>query len=156
DRKLVEELSVVVAFVVDRPPIDLSADDPRAEGSVFTTGAGKHAEEPPAMLVDVGHVLDGGQLAIRDVEEIAPADQLAKQVPGFWMRAVISGVAALDPEVHRHGPVATDGEDVEQLLEVGAVILVVAVGDRQAKPSSQGAFALGTLVVAVERHGGGV
>jgi len=37
--------------------------------------------------------------------------------------------------VHRHGTVAADGEDVEQLLKVGAVILVVAPGDREAELS---------------------
>src|SRR5205807_2158227 len=99
--------------------IDLSTHDPHAEGGIFTSGAGKHAEEPAAMLVDVGHVLGGGQLAIRDVEEIASPGQLAKQVPGGAVGAVVGGVAALDPEVHGHGAVATDGEDVEQLLEVG-------------------------------------
>ena len=156
DRELVEEVSVVVALVVDRPPIDLSPHDPGAEGGVFTSGAGEHAEEPSAMPVDVGHVLGGGQLAIRDVEEVVSPGQLAEQVPGGDVGAVIGGVAALDPEVHRHGTVAADGEDVEQLLEVGAVILVVAPGDRQAKLSPQGALPVGVLVVAVERHGRGV
>src|SRR5262249_48156909 len=66
------------------------------------------------------------------------------------------GVAARDPELHRHGAVAGDGEDVEQLLEVGAVVLVVAVRDGQAEPPAQGALAVGTLVVAVEGDGSGV
>ena len=72
------------------------------------------------------------------------------------MGAVVGGVATLDPEVHRHGTVAADGEDVEQLLEVGAVILVVAPGDRQAEPSPQRALPVGVLVVPVKRHGRGV
>ena len=91
------------------------------------------------MPVDVGHVLGGGQLAIRDVEEIRSPGQLAEQVPGLAVGAVVGGVATLDPKVHRHGTVATDGEDVEQLLEVGAVVLVVPPGDRQAESPPHGA-----------------
>ena len=108
------------------------------------------------MLMDVGHVLGGGQLAVGDVEEVAPAGQLAEQVPGVAVGAVVGGVAALDPELHRHGAVAGDGEDVEQLLEVGAVVLVVAPGDGQPEPSPQGPLPVGRLVVAVEGDGGGV
>jgi hypothetical protein len=72
------------------------------------------------------------------------------------MGAVVGGVAALDPEVHRHGTIACDSEDIQQLLEVGAVVLVVAVGDGQAKLSPEGPLLVGRLVVAVERDGGGV
>ena len=108
------------------------------------------------MLVDVGHVLGGGQLAIRDVEEVVSPGQLAEQIPGGDVGPVIGGVATLDPEVHRHGTVAADGEDVEQLLEVGAVILVVAPGDREAELSPQRALPVGVLIVPVKRHGRGV
>jgi hypothetical protein len=156
DRKLVEKVSLVIASVVDVPPSDLSQHHSGAEGGIFTSGAGKHAEEPAAMLVDVGHVLGSGQLAIRDVEEVVSPGQLAEQVPGGDMGPVVGGVATLNPEVHRHGTVAADGEDVEQLLEVGAVILVVAPGDREAELSPQRALPVGVLVVAVECHGSGV
>ena len=106
--------------------------------------------------MDVGHVLGGGELAVGDVEEVAAAGQLAEELPGVDMGAVVGGVAALDAEVHRHGAVARDGEDVEELLEVGAVVLVVAVGDGQAELPPQGPLAVGGLVVAVEGDGGGV
>ena len=106
--------------------------------------------------MEVGHVLGGRQLAVGDVEEIPPAGQLAEQLPGAPVRAVVGGVAALDPELHRHGAVAGDGEDVEQLLEVGAVVLVVAPGDGQPEPPPQGPLPVGGLVIAVEGHGGGV
>ncbi len=92
------------------------------EGGVFTAGAGNQGDEPAAALVDIRHVLGSGQLAVGDVEEVVSPGQLAQQVPGGDVGAVVGGVATLDPEVHRHGTVATDGEDVEQLLEVGAVI----------------------------------
>ena len=72
------------------------------------------------------------------------------------MRAVIGGVATLDPELYGHGPITGDRENIKQLLEVGAVVLVVAVGDGQAEMPAEGAFVLGILVVAGEGHGGGV
>ena len=106
--------------------------------------------------MEVGHVLGGGQLAVGDVEEVAAAGQLAEQLPGRPVRAVVGGVAALDPELHRHGAVAGDREDVEQLLEVGAVVLVVPPGDGQPEPPAQGPLPVGVLVIAVEGHGGGV
>src|SRR3974377_1804305 len=98
----------------------------------------------------------GASLQSATYEEVAAAGELAEQLPGALMGAVVGGVAALDAELHGHGAVAGDGEDVEQLLEVGAVVLVVAVGDGQAESPAQGAFAAGALVVAVEGDGGGV
>jgi hypothetical protein len=106
--------------------------------------------------MDVGHVLGGGELAVGDVEEVAAAGELAEHLPGTLMGTVVGGVAALDPELHRHGAVACDGEDIKRLLEVRAMVLVVAVGDGQAELSPQGRLAVGRLVVAVEGDGGGV
>ena len=156
-REPVDHFPVVVALVVEVSPVGpRPSRTTGAEGGVLAAGAGQDGEEPAAVLMDVGHVLGGGELAVGDVEEVAAAGQLAEQVPGVAVRAVVGGVAALDPELHRHGTVACDGEDVEQLLEVGAVVLVVAVGDGQAELPAQGAFVLGSLVVAVEGDGGGV
>ena len=84
------------------------------------------------------------------------ARQLAEQIPGVAVRAVVGGVAALDAELHRHGAVARDREDVEELLEVGAMVLVVAPGDGQPQPAPQGPLPIGGLVIAVEGDGGGV
>src|SRR5262249_11986677 len=116
---------------------------------------GKYTEESTTMLMDVSHVLGGGELAVGEVEEIRPPGQRAEQVPDGAMGAVGGGVAALDPVVDRHGAVGRDGEDVEALLVGGAVILVVAIGDRQAAPSSQGALVAEVLVVPMEGHGRG-
>ena len=156
DREPVDQLPFVVALVVDLSPVDLAREDLGAEGGVLAAGAGQDAEEPAAVPMDVGHVLGGGQLAVGDVEEVAPAGQLAEEVPGVAVRAVVGGVAALDAELHRHGAVAGDREDVEQLLEVGAMVLVVAPGDGQPQPAPQGPLLIGGLVIAVEGDGGGV
>ena len=81
--------------------------------------------------MQMGHVLGRGQLAVGDVEEVATASQLAQQVPGALVRAVVGGVAAFNAELHRDGAVAGDREDVEELLEVGTMVLVVAPGHGQ-------------------------
>jgi hypothetical protein len=90
------------------------------------------------------------------VASLQSAGELAQQLPGALVGAVVGGVAALDPELHGHGAVARHGEDVEQLLQVGPVVLVVAVGDGQPEPASQRALAVGRLVVTVKGDGGGV
>ena len=108
------------------------------------------------MAMDVGHVLGGGQLAVGDVEEVTPARQFAQEIPGVAMRAVVGGIAALHTKLHRHGAVAGDGEDVQQLLEVGAMVLVMPPGDGPLQPAPQGPVLIGGLVVAVEGDGGGV
>src|SRR5262245_30597689 len=72
------------------------------------------------------------------------------------MRAVVGSIAALDAKLHRHGAVAGHSEDVEQLLEVRAVVLVVAPGHSESQSSSQGPFSLGRFVTPVEGDGGRV
>jgi hypothetical protein len=42
---------------------------------------------------------------------------------------VVGGVAVVGLAMHRHGAVSRDGHAVQQLLEVGPVVLVVAEGD---------------------------
>ena len=72
------------------------------------------------------------------------------------MGQIVGGVAALGLKIDRDPAVLGDGEDEEELLEVGPVVLVVAPGDRE--PGLILAFLLlvRILVVAVEGDGGGV
>ncbi len=136
--------------------MDPAREDLGAEGGVLAAGAGQDAEEPPAVAMDVGHILGGGQLAVGDVEEITPAGELAQEIPGVAMRAVVGGVTTLDAELHRHGAVAGDREDVQQLLEVGAMVLVVSPGGGRPQPAPQGSLLIRGLVIAVEGDGGRV
>src|SRR5262249_34354867 len=73
-------------------------------------------------------------------EEIAPAGELAEQVPGGAMGPVVDHISALGLEVDGNPAVLGHGEDEEQLLEVGTVILVMPPGDRQ--PGLPTAFGL--------------
>ncbi len=57
---------------------DLAAPERFAEAGILAPSAGQNAEEPAPMLVEIGHVLGGGQLAVGHVEEVATAGQLGK------------------------------------------------------------------------------
>ena len=127
-----------------------------AEGRVLAAGLRQHGDEPPAALVQVGHVLGGGQLAVGHVEEVAAAGQFAKQLPGLLVRLVVDRVAAFGAEVDRHAAIVAEREDVEQLLQVRAMVLVVAPGDCQGGPAAAGALFGRIGVVAVEGDRGGV
>ena len=134
--------------------MDPPREDRGAEGRILAAGAGQDAQEAAAVPMDVGHILGGGQLAVGHIKEVAAAGQLAEQVPSGDVRAIVGGVAALDAELHRHGAVARNGEDVEQLLEVGAMVLIVSPGDGQPQPAPQGPLLIGGLVITVEGDGG--
>jgi hypothetical protein len=104
---------------------------PVPEGAVFLAGAGHHGDEPATPAGDVPHRLSGAQLAVRDVEEVDPAQQRDQTVPGRDVRRVIDGVAVGQAVGDRDGPVRADGEDPDQLLEVGSVVLRVPLGDHR-------------------------
>ncbi len=120
--------------------------DPGPEEGVLLACPGEHGDEPPAVSGDVGHRLTVGELGVGHVEEVGPPEQLDEGVPGGDVGGVVVGGAALDAVGDRHRPVGGDGEDPHQLLEIGAVVLVVAEGDRRgrlAAPDSPGRRAVG-------------
>ena len=127
----VEHLAFLVGLLPQRPPGDLALGHQCAEGGVFAAGPRQHGDEAALALVEVGHVLAGGQLAVGHVEEVAAAGQLAEQIPGVAMGLVVGHVAAFGAEVQRHAAVGGDREDEQQLLQVGTMVLVVAEGDGQ-------------------------
>jgi hypothetical protein len=69
----------------------------------------------------VAHLLAGAQLAVRDVEK-AHAGQRAQLVPRVDMGAVVVGVASGEAVGERDGAVSGDGQDLHELLEIGAVV----------------------------------
>ena len=104
------------------------------------------------MLVHVGHVRDGGQLAIGHVEKVPSPGEPAEQVPGGAMGLVVDHIAALGLKIDRHSTVLGDGEDEEQLLQIGPVVLVMSPGDRQPCLSAARQFLTGVGVLAEESH----
>ena len=83
------------------------------EGAVLGSGPGKHGEEPALVLMDIGHVLGAGQLAVRDVKEVSPSGQATEEIPGGAMGLVVGHVAAGDLEIQRNRAVPGHREDIE-------------------------------------------
>jgi hypothetical protein len=101
DAELIDDLPVLVALVVDRPPPDLAPRQRRAERPILASGAGDRGEEPTAVLMHVRHVLGGRRLVAGEVEEVATLGQRAEQVPGGAVGLVVGRVAALGLEIDR-------------------------------------------------------
>jgi len=136
-------------------PARLVVADPVTELAVFLAGAGQHGDKAAAVAGDVVHGRPVGELAVRDIEEVGAPDQGPELIPGRDVGAVIVGVCVLGPQGDRDSPVGGDGRHAEQLFQVGAVVLVVAMGDgRRRLPSS--AVTGGTRVPAGEGDGGRV
>src|SRR4029077_10783446 len=113
DGVLVYDLALVISLVVDVAPLDLTVAERVPEGFVLGSGPGKHGEEPALVLMDIGHVLGAGQLAIRDVEEIAPSGQATEEIPGSAMGLVVHHIAAGNLEIQRNCAVPGHREDIE-------------------------------------------
>ena len=64
------------------------------------------------------------------VEEISSAGHPAERVPGTNVRLVVAGVAIVNAAPDRYGSIRRRSQDPQQLLEIGAVILVEAIGDQ--------------------------
>src|SRR5476649_664672 len=69
---------------------------------------------------DIVHVLDRYQLAVGHVEKVAASGDLAEQVPGGAVGTVVGDIAMGGAVVDRHTAVVGNGEDIEQLFQVGA------------------------------------
>ncbi len=124
-------------------PVGLVGVRPVAQEAVLAAAAWKDGHEPSAVGVDVGHLLARAQLAVGDIEEVRATDDRAQLVPGGDVRLVIARVAVAQAVRDRDRLVGADGQDPRQLLEIGTVVLVVAVrrrGGRLARarmPSAQ-------------------
>ena len=111
---------------------------PVPERGVFLAGARHHGDEPATAAGDVAHRLAGAQFAVRDVEKIYPAGQRDQTVPGRDVRRVIGGIATREAVGDRHGPIGTDREDPDQLLQIRSVVLGVPVGDHRCRIATAG------------------
>jgi hypothetical protein len=72
------------------------------------------------------------------------------------VRPIVGRVAAGRAEVNRHATVVAEGENVNQLLQIGTMVFVVTPGNGQGAPSATRVFLGGMRVVAVKGDGGGV
>ena len=72
------------------------------------------------------------------------------------MGGVVGDVAALGAKVQRHAAVGRDGQDEQQLLQVGPVVLVVSPGDGEARRIGIRRLLALLIVRSKEGDGGGV
>ena len=70
------------------------------------------------------------------------------------MGAIDGRIPALNPELHGNGPVVCDGQNIEQLLEIRAMIFVVAMCNSKPDTTTQTPFLLSRFVIAMKRDGG--
>lgn len=82
---------------------------------------GRDGQEPSA-LEDVGQSLAGVPLAVGDVDKVCAANPLMQGIPSVAMGLIADGVTV-------GAAIGTAGEDPEQLLQMGAMVFFVAVGD---------------------------
>lgn len=105
--------------------------------------------------MDVVHGGSHRQLAVGHVQEVVPPQQLTESFPGGDVSGGVLGVAVSHPMGEGHRPIGGHGEDPDQLLEVGPVVLGKAVRShdgRLATPRLPGGLSEG----AVQAHAGGV
>lgn len=67
-----------------------------------------------------------GQFAIGHVDEIGPPQQLLQRLMVGRMKPVVRLIAVPDPVRNRHGAVGRDVQPQHELLQVGAMIFVIA------------------------------
>lgn len=81
--------------------------------------------------MDLAHGLGRAELGVGDIDKAWTSDEGSKRVPGRNVRRVVTRIAVGTAIGDRHRPVGTDRQDEQQLLEIGAVILVVPVRNRR-------------------------
>ncbi|OIQ75302.1 hypothetical protein GALL_430300 [mine drainage metagenome] len=126
--------------------------DVASEPGVLLPVAGENRDETPFAAGDVVQIGPVAELAIRHIQEVGAPRQLAEGLPCLDVGGVVVRVPIAQSVVHWHRPVGTDREDPEQLLEVGAMVLVVAMGDGYGLPAADPA-ASGLGVGARESNG---
>lgn len=92
-------------------------------------GSGHDRQEPSVADGNEAHVLSRAKFAVRHVEEVRVAADSLDEQPGIDVNGIVGGVAIVGLGVDGHGTVGGDGDAVKQLLEIGAVILVVTEGN---------------------------
>ena len=65
------------------------------------------------------------------------------------MRLVIHGISTMSRKVDGHAPVLGDRQRIEQLLEVGPVILAMTISDRHRLLALLNAFLLGLVMLVL-------
>ena len=76
-----------------------------AKPAVFASGPWEDGDEPPAGLRQMREALARAELAVGDIEEVGPSDNLAQRVPGGDVRHRVAGLAGIFlPKARSAGP----------------------------------------------------
>ncbi len=150
DRDDVCDVAVLVRLLPDLPPGDCLRCDEFPEVPALRSSLWQHGQEASTFAGDVAHVLLRGELRVGDIEKVRGTLQLPQQVPGLAMRLVVGEVSVPGEEVHGHGTVSGHGKVVEELLEIGTVILGVTPGDCVNDPTPLYTLFASALVAAAE------
>ncbi len=129
--------------------------NPERDKAGFPRG-GKHCHKLAAMAVNVFQIVRTRELTVRDIQKVRSTDELPQDVPSLAVRLIIDGVSAMRRKVNRHAAVFRDRQGVEQLFEVGPVILTMSIGDRDCLLALLNAFFLGIGIGPEHGHGRGV
>ncbi len=107
--------------------------NPVTEPLVLTPRTGQDRYEAATVTGDVGQCRMRTELGVGHIEKVGTPDQRPKGVPGFDVRAVVGDIAIAGAVVHGHRPIGAHGQDPQQLFEIGAMVLVVAMRDTQGR-----------------------
>src|SRR5450759_5960436 len=99
--------------------------------SVLAPRPRQDGDEPALLARQMREALARAELALGAVEEVRPAYDLAELIPRLHVRDDVTGLAVQRPVVDRLRAVRGHGEHEEELLEIGPMVLVMAVGDAQ-------------------------
>jgi hypothetical protein len=102
---------------------------PVPEERLLLAAFGQHGHKASSPGRDVPHRLFGAQLGVGDIDEPGVSDEIDEPVPRGDVGEAVLRVARRAPVRERDRPVGRHREDPQQLLEVGTMVLVVAVGD---------------------------
>ena len=103
--------------------------------------------------MDMIHVV-AFALAVRHIQKVGTPGQRAKRVPGLDVRDRVVGVAIGEAKLHRHPALGLGSQDKQQLLQIQAVVLGVAIGDGRGA-SAADRVSGGGAVLAAEPYRGG-
>ena len=84
------DLSMLIAFVMDRLPLNLPLKYCLAEGEVLSWGGRQDAEEPAASLMEASHVVGSGQLTVGQVVPLAQS--ACRASPGWRDGSSVTGI----------------------------------------------------------------
>ena len=92
----------------------------------FTPGARQYRHEASLLPIDLEEGFARAKLAVNDIDKVAPIQELAQCLPDFQVSCVVGAIAVVGFVMNGNGPVGGHTQAIDQLFEVGSVILAEA------------------------------